>query len=95
MGVQKGSILSVTLFSLKINSLADVLKNDMQGSLYVDDFVLCYKSKTRILLNDNYNSVYKEFKLGHTKMDSDFQKLKLPASIFAPNANFPMIRVCN
>ena len=45
MGVPQGSILSVTLFRLKINSLADVLKNDMQGSLYVDDFVLCYKSK--------------------------------------------------
>ena len=43
MGVPQGSILSVTLFSLKINSLADVLKNLMQGSLYVDDFVLCYK----------------------------------------------------
>ena len=39
MGVPPGSILSVTLFSLKINSLADVLKNVMRGSLYVDDFV--------------------------------------------------------
>ena len=39
MGVPPGSILSVTLFILKINSLADFLKNVMQGSLYVDDFV--------------------------------------------------------
>ena len=38
MGVPQGSILSVTLFSLKINSLAKVLSQDVQGSLYVDDF---------------------------------------------------------
>ena len=56
MGVPQGSILSVTLFRLKINSLADVLKNDMQGSLYVDDFVLCYKSK-------NMNSIERQLQL--------------------------------
>ena len=38
MGVPQGSILSVTLFSLKINSLAKVLSQDVQGYLYVDDF---------------------------------------------------------
>ena len=36
-----GGILSVTLFSLKVISLAKNLLNDMQGSLHVDDFVLC------------------------------------------------------
>ena len=42
MGVPQGSILSVTLFSLKINSLATVLvlKNDTLGSFYVVNFVL-------------------------------------------------------
>ena len=38
MGVPQGSILSVTLFSLKINSLDQVLSKDIHGSLYVDDF---------------------------------------------------------
>ena len=38
MGVPQGIILSVTLFSLKINSLAKVLSKDVEGSLYVDDF---------------------------------------------------------
>ena len=37
MGVSQGSILSVTLFSLKINSLAKVLCKDVEGFLYVDD----------------------------------------------------------
>ena len=48
MGVPQGSILSVTLFSLKINSLVKVLGKDVEGSLYVDDFfnvVPCEKHK--------------------------------------------------
>ena len=46
MGVPEGSILSVTLFSLKINNLAKVLSKDVQGSLYVDDFLMSYRAKT-------------------------------------------------
>ena len=41
MGFSNGSVLSVTLFSMKINSLAEVLRGDMHGSLYVDDFDIC------------------------------------------------------
>ena len=29
----------------KINSLAEVLRDGEEGSLYVEDFVICYKSK--------------------------------------------------
>ena len=39
MGVPHGNILSVTLFSIKINILAEVLICDMHGSLNVED---CY-----------------------------------------------------
>ena len=35
MGIPEGSILSVTLFSIKKNSLAKVLTNNMHGSLYM------------------------------------------------------------
>lgn len=45
MGVPQGSILSVTLFSIKINSLAQVLKDNIDGSLYVDDFLICYRGQ--------------------------------------------------
>ena len=45
MGVPQGSILSVTLFSIKINSLAKVLNDNIEGSLYVDDFLICYRGK--------------------------------------------------
>jgi hypothetical protein len=45
MGVPQASILSVTLFSIKINSLAKVLNDNIEGSLYVDDFLVCYRGK--------------------------------------------------
>jgi hypothetical protein len=45
MGVPQGSILSVTLFSIKINSLAKILNDNIEGSLYVDDFLICYRAK--------------------------------------------------
>jgi hypothetical protein len=45
MGVPQGSILSVTLFSIKINSFAKILNDNIEGSLYVDDFLICYRGK--------------------------------------------------
>ncbi len=41
-GVPQGSILSVTLFSMKINDIVKVLTNGIDCSLYVDDFLICY-----------------------------------------------------
>ena len=46
MGVPQGSILSVTLFVLKINGLAEVIDKDFFRSLFVDDFQLSFKGKT-------------------------------------------------
>lgn len=45
MGVPQGSILSVTLFGLKINGIAKCLAPGTEGSLFVDDFLACYRSK--------------------------------------------------
>ena len=45
MGVPQGSILSVTLFSIKINSIVKCLNPGVDCSLYVDDFLICYRSK--------------------------------------------------
>ena len=41
-GVQQGSILSVTLFSIKINNIVKCLTPSIDCALYVDDFVICY-----------------------------------------------------
>jgi len=45
MGVPQGSILSVTLFGLKINSIVKAICPGVDCSLNVDDFLICYHSK--------------------------------------------------
>ena len=42
-GVPQGSILSTTLFNIKINSIMNCLDPKTDGSLYVDDFCMCYR----------------------------------------------------
>ena len=44
-GVPQGSILSVTLFNLKINNIVKDLSPGIEKSLYVDDFVISFRSK--------------------------------------------------
>ena len=41
-GVPQGSILSVTLFAIKINSLASVIPQDIHKSLFVDDVQIAF-----------------------------------------------------
>jgi hypothetical protein len=43
MGVPQGSILSVTLFILKIIRIVQCLPPGVRSSLLVDDFVICYR----------------------------------------------------
>ena len=50
MGVPQGSILLVTLFSMKINSIAQCLKPGVHCSLYVNDFQICYRSSNMSII---------------------------------------------
>ena len=45
-GVPQGAILSTTLFNVKLNGIAKELPTDVHCSLYVDDFVIFYRSST-------------------------------------------------
>ena len=45
MGVPQGSILSVTLFALKINGIVNCINPGTESSLFVDDFSACCRSK--------------------------------------------------
>ena len=47
-GVPQGSILSPILFEIKMDSITKTLKENIDCSLYVDDFLICYKSKSNI-----------------------------------------------
>ena len=44
-GVPQGSVLSVTLFGLKINSIVNCLRPNTDSCLFVDDFLACYRSR--------------------------------------------------
>ena len=41
-GVPQGGILSVTLFAIKINSLAEIIPNHIHASLFVDDVQIAF-----------------------------------------------------
>ena len=45
MGIPQGSILSVTLFSFKINNIVRSTCPGLECFLYVEDFCICYGSK--------------------------------------------------
>ena len=45
-GVPRGAILSTTLFNVKINNIVKQVDPGVECSLYVDDFVIMYKSPT-------------------------------------------------
>ena len=44
-GAPQGGIVSVTLFSLKLNSIISCLLPDIKYSLYVDDLAIYYSSR--------------------------------------------------
>jgi potassium voltage-gated channel Eag-related subfamily H protein 8 len=61
-GATQGSILLVTLFCMKINSIVKCLLNGVNCSLYVDDFLIWYHSK-------NMNSIERILQLCLNKLE--------------------------
>ena len=45
MGVPQGSVLSVTLFKIKINNIVKNINSGTNCALYVDDFLICYRAR--------------------------------------------------
>ena len=68
MGVPQGSILSVILFALKINSIVKNLSPGVECSLYVDLMTLSSVTVLSlfILSNDTFSALYTDYKNGQT-----------------------------
>ena len=49
-GVPQRGVLSTTLFSIKINDIVKCLGYLTDCSLYVDDFCICYRSKSMVTI---------------------------------------------
>ena len=56
-GVPQGAILSTILFNVRINNIVKQVDPRVECSLYVDDFVIMYKSPLSMLSKENYNKL--------------------------------------
>ena len=81
-GVPQGSILSVTLFSFKINNIVKTLNPGVDCSLYVDDFLICYRSKNMHTIERRLQQNLNNIQEWATRMDLNFQSQKLYVCIF-------------
>ena len=76
MGVPQGSILSVTLFSVKINSITQCLKPGVDCSLYVDDFQVCYGSSNMSIIERQLQLCLNKLQQWATDNGFQFSKTK-------------------
>jgi len=87
MGVPQGSILSVTLFGLKINSIVKAISPGVECSLYVDDFLICYRSKYIHIIERHIQQCLNKLSHWPTPMASNFLLLKQYVCISAGFTN--------
>ena len=80
-GVSQGSILSVKLFDIKINSITRCLTPGIDGYLYVDDFCITSRSKYMRTAECQLQQCINK-NIGQTQTDSRYPKAIQDACIF-------------
>ena len=92
MGVPQVSILSVTLFSVKSNSIAQCLKPGVDCSLYVDDFQICYRSSNMSIIERQLQLCLNKLQQRATDNGFRFSKtLYLHPQIFLDKSPIPVV----
>ena len=76
MGVPQGSILSVTLFSVKINNIVKSVCPGVECFLYVDDFCICYRSKHMHTIERQLQQVLNNLSIWSSENGFKFSKTK-------------------
>ena len=72
----QGSILSVTLFYVNINSITQCLKPGVDCSLYVDDFQVCYRSSNMSIIERQLQLCLNKLQQWATDNGFQFSKTK-------------------
>ena len=75
-GVHQGGVLSTTLFSIKINDIVKCLGNLTDCSLYVDEFCICYRSKSMATIKRQLQQNLNKIKNWATSNGFKFSKSK-------------------
>ena len=75
-GVPQGSILSVTLFILKINNITESISTGIEKFLYVDDFAITYSSPNMHTLERQMQNCLNKIKKLTNKNGFQFSKTK-------------------
>ena len=75
-GVPEGAILSITLVSVKLNDTINCLDNKTDGSLYVDDFCICFRLKNMCTIERRLQQCLKRIENWATRNGFKFSKSK-------------------
>ena len=89
-GVPQGSILSVTLFSLKINSLAKILPSDVHSSLFVDDLQLSYSGYDMESINQKLQPLINQITDWADLNGFTFSTVKTHCMVFHKQPSYPV-----
>ena len=86
-GVPQGAILSTTLFHVKINNIVKQVDPGVECSLYVDDFVIMYKSPTIDAIQRKLQHTINRLEEWTLKNGFTISKNKTVAMHFCPDKN--------
>ena len=87
-GVPQGSILSVTLFNIKINNITKCLNTGTDCSLFVDDFLICFRSKNMNTIERHLQICLNRVQKWATENGFKFSKTKTNCVHFCNNRGF-------
>ena len=81
-GVPQGAILSTTLFNVKLNDIINCLDYKTDGSLYVDDFCICFRSKNMRTIERHLQQCLNRIEDWETRNGFKFSKSKTQCVLF-------------